>query len=130
VTFEWDFSAITKEFENMGKDIEKVEETATKKAANVVAEVLAKNMGRSNIDEEGYVHMQDDIHVSGLKDDKTDGSKVREIYGGKKTGWKWHFREFGTSKEDGNQFITKSLEETKSEVKDIIDAEIQKQLKL
>jgi HK97 gp10 family phage protein len=130
VTFEWDFSNIIKEFETMGKDMLKVEEVATKKAAKVVADALAKNMGRSDIDEEGYVHMQDDIHISGLKDDKFDGSKVREISGGKKTGWKWHFQEYGTSKDAGNQFITKSLAETKDEVKDIVDSEIRKELKI
>ena len=130
VTFEWDFSSIIKEFEKMGKDIEKVEDKATFKASKVVADALAKNVGRSDIDEEGYVHMQDDIHISSLKEDKTDGSKIREIYGSKKTGWKWKFREFGTSKDAGNQFITKSLNETKKEIKKIIDDEIKKQLNL
>lgn len=130
VTIEWNFTEITKHFESMDKDLEKAEEAGTKKAAAVIVDALKKNVGRSSIDEEGYVHMQDDIHVSGLKEDKTDGSKVREIYGGKKTGWKWRFREFGTSKEDGNQFMTRSLQETKNEVKQIIDGEIKKQLDL
>lgn len=130
VTIEWDFSEIIKHFEEMGKDLEKSEEAGTKKAAAVIVEALKKNVGRSDIDEEGYVHMQDDIHVSGLKEDKTDGSKVREIYGGKKTGWKWRFKEYGTSKGNGNQFMTKSLQETDEEIKKIIDDEIKKQLNL
>lgn len=129
VNIEWDFSEITNELEKMGKDIEKVEQTATLKAAQVIKAAVEKNIGRSDANKPGYIHMADDVRLSGLKEDE-DGDKVREIYGGKKTGYKWKWLEFGTSKMKGNQFMTKSLEETSEEVKKIIDEELQKQLDL
>jgi HK97 gp10 family phage protein len=129
VSFEWDFSEIMNEFEKMGKDIEKVESKATKKAAKVVKVAIEKNVGRSDINKEGYTHMQDDVKISGLKEDeKLD--KVREIKGGKKTGYKWKWREFGTSKQKGNAFMTKSVQETQQEVQKIINDEIKKELDL
>lgn len=129
VNFEWDFSEIINEIEEMGKDVEKVESKATLKAAQKVKGAVEKNIGKSNVDKEGYTHMMDDVKVSGLKEDE-DGDKVREVYGGNKTGYKWKFLEFGTSKMKGNQFMTKSLEETAGEVEKIINDELQKQLNL
>lgn len=129
VNFEWDFSEIINEIEEMGKDVEKVESKATLKAAQKVKGAVEKNIGKSNVDKEGYTHMMDDVKVSGLKEDE-DGEKIREVYGGSKTGYKWKFLEFGTSKMKGNQFMTKSLEETAGEVEKIINDELQKQLNL
>lgn len=129
VSFEWDFSEIMNEFEQMGKDIGKVEQKATLKAGQTIKAAVEKNLPKSDIEREGYVHMKDDVRLSGLKEDE-DGDKIREVYGSKKTGYKWKFLEFGTSKMKGNQFMTKSVEETAGEVEKIINDELQKQLNL
>jgi HK97 gp10 family phage protein len=127
--FEFDFSEVTQGLEEMAKQLEKVETKATLKAAKIVKSAVAKNVGRSNITKAGYTHMADDVKVSGLKTDE-DGEKYREVYGGKNTGYKWKFLEFGTSKMKGNQFMTKSLEETAEEVEQIINEEIKNTLDL
>lgn len=129
VYVDFDFSHISKEFERMKRDLSKVEIRATLKAARVVKESLNQNMGRSNIKDSDYVHMQDDILISALKQDSDDDT-VREIYGGKKTGYKWHFLNNGTSNMAGNQFMDRSILETEDQVQDIIEKEIKSELGL
>ncbi|MGD9700677.1 HK97-gp10 family putative phage morphogenesis protein [Acinetobacter sp.] len=128
IIVEWDFSEIERELEKMGKDIDKLKANATKKAAEVVKAAVERNVGRSNINKPGYVHMQDDVKISALKEDEETGADVREVGGGKKTGYKWRFAEYGTSRWRGNQFMTKSVNETADEVKKIIEEEIKKEV--
>ncbi len=130
IILEWDFEEIERELEKMGRDVDRLQSRATMKAAKVVKEAVERKVGRSNINRPGYVHMQDDVKISALREDEELGIKVREVRGGKKTGYKWRFAELGTSKWKGNQFITKSKNETAEEVKRIIDEEIKKELKL
>lgn len=130
IEFEWDFDEVMQEIEKMGKDVKKVEGNATRKAAEVVKNAVEKNLPRSDIAKSGYVHMADDVKISGLKEDKETGDSIREVKGSRKTHYKWKWLEFGTSKMKGNQFITKSKLETESEVADIINDEIKKELDL
>ncbi|WP_053957163.1 HK97-gp10 family putative phage morphogenesis protein [Inediibacterium massiliense] len=128
ISFEWDFSGILKEFERMGKDMEKVEKTGTLKASKAVANKLKDNTNRSTVDKEGYKHMQDNIKISGLKEDE-NLDKYRGVGFGKLQ-YKANWLNDGTSKMKPTHFLTKTVEETKDEVKEIIDQEIKKELKL
>ena len=125
ISFEHDFSQILNGIENMVDDVSKIEAKATLKGAKILKESLEKNVGKSTIDHE---HIADDIKISALKTDD-EGNEAREVKGGKKTGYKWKWLEFGTSKMKGNQFITKSLHETKDEVQSAIDNELKKVVK-
>lgn len=131
VSIEFNFSEIEKAIEQTGKDVASIEKTATQKAADIVASAVKDNLTRRHYGPKDkrsspeYVHMKDDIHISALKEDE-DGDKVREIYGGKKTGYKWRFLNDGTSKMQGTQFADRSVLETEQQVQDTIEKEVEK----
>ena len=129
IDFEIDFSGITSELEKMEKGIQDVEEKATKKAAQVVADTVKKKLNRSSKNYPGYAHMEDDVRISGLKEDE-NGNKTRVVSGGKRTKYKWKFLEYGTSRMQGNQFASRATKETEGKVKEIVEAEIKSQLGL
>lgn len=129
VKMDWDLEEVMIKIEHMGKDVNKFEKDSTLAAAKVVKSAVEKNLPRSDINKAGYTHMQDDVKISSLKTDK-ELNKVREVKGGKKTYYKWKFLEYGTSKMKGNQFLTKSIKESKDEAIKIINNAIKKALDL
>jgi HK97 gp10 family phage protein len=116
------------DIEKLGQDVAGVTDKATLKAANVVADRVKVNLKRSRKKSypPEYVHMQDDVKVGSLIDE--DGDKVREVGGGRKTGYKWRFLEDGTSYMTGTQFASRTKLETEKEVEDIILEEVRKVL--
>jgi HK97 gp10 family phage protein len=132
---EHDFSHVLQGFEQMGVELHKIIPKTTLKAAKIIKSAIVRNLPRSKDDEKKtlqwkgkmkYVHMQDDVKITTLKEDVETLDMVRHLRGGKYTHYKWKWWEFGTSKLEGNQFMTRSLKETNTEVQKAINDDIKK----
>ncbi|GKX29013.1 hypothetical protein SH1V18_14930 [Vallitalea longa] len=128
VNISFDFDSIIDEIESMGKDVNKIEKNTTLKASKIVAEKLKDNVTSSNINREDYVHMKDNVKISHLKEDE-ELNRIRSIhFGNLQYKAKWH--EFGTSKQEPDYLLSKTIKETQNEVKQVIDNDIKKSLGL
>ncbi len=125
VNIEFDFSNIEDEMLKMVDDIAKAEEIIILRSAQLVRDRMKQKVNVSDINWPGYKHIKDDIKISRLKDDKA-GTKYREIYGGKKTGFKWKYLEYGTTKMNAIPFMQPSLEDTELERQRIAEEELRK----
>lgn len=128
VNMDFDFAGIINGIEKMEKNIDVVEKKATQKAGKVIAEKLKANTPRSDITASGYKHLQDNIKISSLKEDE-NLDKYRGVGFGKSQ-YKADWLEFGTSKMQGTNFITNTMQETKSDVKNVINEVLKKELNL
>ena len=129
ITFEFDLSEITDGIEQMGKDIEKVEKTATLEASRHVAEKLKENTPRSDISKAEYKHLQDNVKVGSLREDKETLDKSRHVSYGKLQ-YKANWLNDGTSKMRGKHHIEKTVNETKNDVANIVNEHVKKELGL
>lgn len=125
VDMKFDFSNIEEELNKMVDDIGDVEDKVILKSSQLVRDRMKLRVKPSKIISPGYKHIKDDIKISRLKDDN-EGTKYREIYGGKKTGYKWKFLEFGTVKMSAIPFMEPSLEDTELERQQIAYEELRK----
>lgn len=125
VNIEFDFSNIEDEMLKMVDDIAEAEERIILRSAQLVRDRMKQKVNVSDINWPGYKHIKDDIKISKLKDDKT-GTKYREIYGGKKTGFKWKYLEYSTTKMNAIPFMQPSLEDTELERQRIAEKELRK----
>lgn len=118
VNMDFDFSNIENELNNMVKDIAQAENEIIFKSTELVMSKMQGKVRVSNINDPGYVHIKDGMKMSKLKDDGM-GTKFREIYGDKKTGYKWKWLEFGTVKMKAIPFMQPSVDETELERQNI-----------
>ena len=125
VNIEFDFSNIEDQLNKMVDDIAEVEDEIILKSAQLVRDRMKQRVKVSDVNWPGYKHIKDDIKMSRLKDDKM-GTKYREIYGGKKTGFKWKYLEHGTAKMKAIPFMQPSLEDTELERQRIAEEELRK----
>lgn len=127
VKIEFDFSNIEDELIKMVDDIAEAEERIILRSAQLVRDNIEQALRYkvSDINTPGYVHMKDDVKMSRVKDDKM-GTKYREIYGGKGTGFKWKFLEYGTVHMSPFPFMQPVLENTKLERQRIAEEELRK----
>lgn len=125
VNLEFDFSNVEEELNKMVKDIGEAEDTIILKSSQLTRDRMQQRVRVSKISTPGYKHIKDDIKISALKDDK-EGTRYREIRGSKKTGYKWKFLEFGTTKMKAIPFMQPSVDETEIERKNITDEELRK----
>lgn len=125
ISVEFDFSNIEEELNKMAKDIGEVEDKIILKSAQLVRDRMQQRVRVSKVNHSWYKHIKDDTKVSELKNDE-DGTKYREIYGGKKTGYKWKFLEFGTTKMSARPFMQPSVDETDGEREQIAYEELKR----
>lgn len=90
-----------------------------REAGEVLSKGISNNIGRSNINAPGYVHLQDDIHVSRVKTNEF-GERYVEVGASKKKSYILKFLEFGTSKMSAKLPMTKGVAETKDDVRQIL----------
>lgn len=102
---------------------ERVERKALKAAGEVMAESMRSKVNVSDLE---YVHMRDDIKVSRVI--RKDGMKYVLIGPGRKTGWRGHFLEFGTTKMSARPFVEPAYHEKKGEAMQILADELRKGL--
>jgi HK97 gp10 family phage protein len=92
-------------FENIGKDIEKVDSEALKVGGEIIAKHQREHVDRS---EKDHPHIQDNITVSRPLESK-DGEKYVAVGPNKKVAWRAKFLEFGTSKMSPRPFLEKGV---------------------
>lgn len=78
----------------------KVERVALRAAGEIIAQEEKSIVSVSNRD--GVTHIRDDIYVSRVA--RKDGMKYVLVKNSKKTSWRTHFEEFGTSKQTARPF--------------------------
>lgn len=127
VNIEFDFSNIEEELNGMVDNIVEAEDRIILRSAQLVRDKIKQALRYkvSDINRPGYKHIKDDVKMSRLKDDKM-GTKYREIYGGKKTGFKWKFLEYGTIHMTPFPFMQPVLDNTKLERQRIAEEELRK----
>lgn len=125
VNVEFDFSNIEEELNKMVKDVGEAESRIILKSTQLVRDRMKQRVRVSKISSPGYKHIKDDMKISTLKDDG-EGTRYREIYGGKKTGYKWKFLEFGTTRMEARPFMQPSVDETEKERERIVYEELKK----
>ena len=120
---------ITQELENLPKELEAQRGPILKKCSKIIKTNVENNLPRSdlgatatNYDGTPYIHMRDDVKIT-IKDDKA-GNVYAVIHGGKKTGFKWHMLENGTSDTDAIHFIDKAMKQSDSEIDATVDEAI------
>ena len=101
---------------------EKSARKTLKEAADLTKAAIIKNLPRSNISKEDYVHMQDDVQA-GVRTNK-DGELYASIRGGKKTGTKWHLLNDGTHNMNATHFMDKAMAEVGPQIEAILDKEM------
>ena len=117
---------ISEELSNLPKSIESQQKTILQKSAKIIKKNVELNLPKSdlgatatNYDGTPYTHMRDDVKAT-IKDDKA-GTVYVVIHGGKKTGFKWHMLENGTSNSKAIHFIDKAMKQSESEIDKYID---------
>lgn len=103
----------------LGLKGKRLEGQILKEAGEVLAKGISNNIGRSNINSPGYVHLQDDIHVSRTKTNEF-GERYVEVGASKKKSYILKFLEFGTSKMSARMPMTKGVVDTKDAVRRIL----------
>lgn len=103
----------------LGLKGKRLEGQILKEAGEVLAKGISNNIGRSNINSPGYVHLQDDIHVSRTKTNEF-GERYVEVGASKKKSYILKFLEIGTSKMSARMPMTKGVVDTKDAVRRIL----------
>lgn len=98
---------------NAGSEV--AENKALLEAGDIIVEGQISKLNKSNIN---HTHIKDNIKRSGVRRD--DGLKFVLIGAGKKTGWRAHFIENGTSHSSANPFIYPTFHENKDRIVQLI----------
>lgn len=110
----------------LGNASQRLENKALRKAGEPIAEAMKANV---NVSKYAYRnHIRDDIRVSGVRRDKLAGTRYVLIGGTKKTKWRWHFLEYGTSRHKPYPFVEPAFEEEKDSAQAILADEFRKGL--
>ncbi|MEO2212123.1 HK97-gp10 family putative phage morphogenesis protein [Paenibacillus amylolyticus] len=110
--------------QKMGNAAENLEKKTLREGGAIFAQAQSESVAVSNIN---HLHIKDDIKVSGVK--SNDGDKYVAIGPGRKTGWRAHFLEYGTSKMPAQPFIYPSFHEQKAKVAQFMADEFAKYLR-
>jgi HK97 gp10 family phage protein len=93
-----------------------------KDCAKVVSAAVVKNLPESDVNKPMYQHMKTDVKTR-IKDDN-EGEIIAIIGGGRKTAYKWHLVDNGTSETQAQHFTDKALQETESSIDAIMDSAV------
>ncbi len=112
---------ITEELKMIPRNLEQEKIPMLKKIANIVKENVEEVLPESDIDATAtnpdgtkYTHMKNDVKAS-IKTDKM-GNTYAIVRGGKKTGFKWHLVDNGTSKSRALHFTDKAMKKSEDEI--------------
>lgn len=108
----------------LGNGASRVENKALREAGQPMAEAMQSKV---NVSDEKRRHLREDIRVSRVV--RKDGMKYVLVGPGRKTGWRAHFLEYGTSKMSAQPFVEPSFHEKKGESLQILADGFRKGLK-
>lgn len=104
---------------------QRIENRALRRAGEPIAEAMKSHV---NVSDRNATHLKDDIKVSNVKRDKLSGKRYVTIGAGRKTGWRGHFLEYGTSKMGPRPWATTGFNQGKDKAKQILREEFRKGL--
>lgn len=111
----------------LGNASQRLENKALRKAGEPISEAMKSHVNVS--DRKTYhTHLRDDIKVSNVKRDKLSSKRYVTIGAGRKTGWRGHFLEYGTSKMGPRPWATTGFNQGKDKAKQILGDEFRKGL--
>lgn len=103
-----------------GKEVRDVAESMHSQRRNIIRDcakvtkaAVVKNMPVSDIDRPLYQHMKTDIKTT-IKDDQ-EGEVIAIIGGGRKTAYKWHLVDNGTTDTPAAHFTDKGLKDSEGD---------------
>ncbi|WP_432408637.1 HK97-gp10 family putative phage morphogenesis protein [Wukongibacter sp. M2B1] len=113
---------IMNKLEQMGKKGSKIENTAIKKGGEILKDGIKEEIIASDLIDEG--DLLNNIDLSKIKKNKEGKFLwVGDVDGKAVHGW---YKEFGTSKEKANPFMSRSFEKNKERIQEAIADEIRK----
>jgi HK97 gp10 family phage protein len=95
----------------LASGVERLENEGLRSAGEILAEAQREKAPESKID---HVHLNEDIQVSPVR--RADGLRFVTVGPGKKTAWRAHFPEYGTSHSPAQPFIYPSFHENKDRI--------------
>ncbi|MCH4984219.1 HK97-gp10 family putative phage morphogenesis protein [Macrococcoides goetzii] len=119
---------ILRNIEKLGLNVKKVTNTALKNAGEIVRKELEKITPYDLKDDDG-IHMKDHVVMSNAKTDAEHGGRYVTIGYPKGIKHRVHFAEFGTINQSPQAFISKTIQSTKSKVKQEIIKELKGAIK-
>lgn len=108
------------------------EKILLRKIGNILKKHVVQQLSKYVSDRSKWTFQNKKYHIPHMKDDvqsKIKKNKYGNLYvsvGGKKTGWKWHFLNDGTSTTIATHFADIAEEQSKSEIETEIDNLIRK----
>lgn len=108
----------------LGDAADRLENKALREAGEPIAEAMRN---RVDVSERRNKHLRNDIKVSRVR--RKDGMKFVLVGAGKKTAWRGHFLEWGTSKMRARPWAEPAFHEKKAEALQTLAAEFRKGLK-
>lgn len=118
---------ILRNIEKLGLNVKKVTDTALKNAGEIVRKELEKNTPYGL--EDNGIHMKDHVVMSNAKTDTEHGGRYVAIGYPKGVKHRVHFAEFGTINQSPQAFMSKTIQSTKSKVKQEIINELKGAIK-
>ncbi|MCU7557257.1 HK97-gp10 family putative phage morphogenesis protein [Macrococcus capreoli] len=118
--------AILDRLEAVGVNIKRAKKNALKRAGEVVEKQLEKNTPRSDKHD---IHMKEHVVKSNVRIDGETGGEYIAIGYPKGIKHRVHVVEFGTINQSPQGFMSKTMQETKSEVRKVIMDELKGALK-
>lgn len=98
------------------------------KALRAAGEPIAEDMkSRVNLSDEEHVHLRDDIQVS--KVIRREGTRYVLIGSTKRTSWRGHFLEWGTSTQPARPYVEPAFHARKGQALQILADELRKGLR-
>lgn len=104
---------------NLAKSMYSQRGKIIKDCAKVVSAAVVKNLPESDVNTPMYQHMKTDVKTR-IKDDG-EGEILAIIGGGRKTAYKWHLVDNGTSETPAQHFTDKAMSESESGIEAVFN---------
>lgn len=112
------FDEILLNIEQLGGNVSKASREAVKEGGKVVRDRLEKNTPKG-----AYLsktHAKDNVVISNIKTNRDTGDKYVTVGYPAEIKWRIHFVEFGTIRQQPKLFMTKTINDTREEVKKVM----------
>lgn len=125
------FLGVKEELGNMGTILANESKPFVTKGVKIIKAAVIKYLPKSdtpdnatNYDGSAYTHMRDDVKAI-VKDDSA-GTVYGVVTGGKKTAYKWHLVNNGTSTTKATHFVDNAMKDSDSDLNTLADELITK----
>lgn len=122
------YNEIMLNIEKLGGSADKEVNSALRDSAQIVQKELEKNTPKGLYNSK--THAKNNVVISNTKTNKDTGGRYITVGYPKEIKWRVHFIEFGTIRQSPKLFMTKTINDTKDEVRNAIMKQLKKGLNL